>query len=167
MGELLENIKSQSHWIVKAFAADGYVLDYTIDSFIQIDLFFKHNMKEGKPIPGGRLPVPGFGPILFSIGAYVGETIIRHVPGAIWVTDDNDPNGELTAAIKFLNGGELWPIEKVCKRFSNGEDAIYPYGYILTKDFTKQEFNQQFWILTGEAEEKKSSPWWKFWQKHN
>lgn len=164
MGKLLEDIKSQSDWVVKAFALDGYKLDYTIDSFIQIDLFFKHNMKDGKPINGGRLPIPGFGPILFSIGAYVGETIIKHVPGAIWITDDNDPQGELTVAVKFPNGAELWPIQRVFNRFRNGtEDAIYPYGYLITKDFTKQEFNPQFWTLTAETEDKRYKPWWKFW----
>jgi hypothetical protein len=164
MGKLLDDIKSQSEWIVEAFASDGYKLDYTIHSFIQIDLFFKHNMKDGKPKKGGRLPTPGFGPVLFSIGAYVGETIIKYVPGAIWITDDDDPQGELTVAVKFPDGAELWPIERVFKRFANGsEDSIYPYGYMITKDYIKQEFDSQFWILTAETEEEKSKPWWKFW----
>ncbi|GAA3911897.1 hypothetical protein GO495_25740 [Chitinophaga oryziterrae] len=162
MGKLQEDIKSQSDWIVKAFASDGYNLDYTIDSFIQIDLFFKHNMKDGKPIKGGRLPTTGFGPVLFSIGAYVGETIINHIPGAVWITDDDDPEGEMKISIKFPNGAEIWPINKIFNRFRNGsEDSIYPYGYILSKDFTEQEFNQKFWALT--AETKKS--WWAFWKK--
>jgi hypothetical protein len=33
MGKLQKDIKSQSDWIVKAFASDGYNLDYTIDSY--------------------------------------------------------------------------------------------------------------------------------------
>jgi hypothetical protein len=49
MGTLKEDIKSQSDWIVKAFAADDFKLDYTIDSIIEIDRFFVKNMKDGQP----------------------------------------------------------------------------------------------------------------------
>lgn len=163
MGVLQDDIRSSSEWIIKAFAADGYKLDYTIDSLIQVDVFFKDNMKDGKPKPGGRLPVPGFGPILFSIGAYVGETLLKSVPGAVWITDDTADDGEMTASIKFPNGEECWPIQRVMKRFSEGpDDSIYPYGHMITKAYTGAEFNGLFWTLTAEQPEKKN-PWWKFW----
>jgi hypothetical protein len=70
MGTLKEDIKLQSDWIVKAFAADGFKLDYTIDSIIEVDRFFTKNMKNGQPRKGGRLYGKGFGPILFSIGSF-------------------------------------------------------------------------------------------------
>lgn len=164
MGTLKEDIKSQSDWIIKAFAADGYVLDHSIDSIMEVDLFFIENVKDGVPKKGGRLDAKGFGPILFSIGSYVGETIIRNVEGAEWITDD-DPQGELTVSLKLPNGVEMWPIQKVIKRFQNGtEDSVYPYVHAVTKEFTDLPFNEGFWSLPEEAEEvKKAKPWWKFW----
>jgi hypothetical protein len=65
MATLIEDIKSQSQWIVKAFAADGFKLDYSIDSIIEVDRFFVANMKNGQPKKGGRLYGKGFGPKLF------------------------------------------------------------------------------------------------------
>jgi hypothetical protein len=55
MATLKEDIKKQSDWIVKAFAADNFKLDYTIDSFIEIDRFFNKNMQNGQPKKEGRL----------------------------------------------------------------------------------------------------------------
>ena len=107
MATLLEDIRSQSEWIIRAFAADGFKLDYTIDSIIEIDRFFSKNMKNGQPRKRGRLYGKGYGPILFSIGAYVGETIIHNVKGSQWITDDNDPQGELKVSLKLPDGTEL------------------------------------------------------------
>ena len=165
MGTLKEDIKSQSDWIVKAFAEDGFKLDYTIDSIIEVDRFFTKNMKNGQPRKGGRLYRKGFGPILFSIGAYVGETIIRNVKGSEWITDDNDPQGELTVSLKLPNDAEIWPIQKVMKRFQNGsEDSIYPYVHMVTKELTNLPFKEEYWTLTTEIDEpEQARPWWKFW----
>ncbi len=164
MGTLKEDIKKQSEWIVVAFALDNYKLDYSIESLMEIDRFFKDNMKNGKPKKGGRLAKPGFGPILFSIGSYLGETIIKNVPGTEWITDDNDPKGELNVRMKLPNETIFFPINRVMNRFQNGsEDSIYPYAHILTKEYTNQDFNKEFWNLIAESEEMPSKPWWKFW----
>ena len=165
MGTLKEDIKLQSDWIVKAFAADGFKLDYTIDSIIEVDRFFTKNMKNGQPRKGGRLYGKGFGPILFSIGSYVGETIINNVKDSEWITNDNDPQGELNVSLKMPNDGEIWPIQKVIKRFQNGsEDSIYPYVHMVTKEFTNLPFKEEFWTLTAEIDEpEQTKPWWKFW----
>lgn len=165
MATLKEDIKTQSEWIVKAFKADGFNLDGSIDSIIEVDRFFIQNMKDGKPVKGGRLSQNGFGLILFSIGSYVGETIIKNVNGAEWVTDDDDPDAELNVFIKLPNDGQIWPIQKVMKRFENGsEDAIYPYVHSVTTEFTNLPFKEEFWSLTAENDESEQpKPWWKFW----
>jgi hypothetical protein len=95
----------------------------------------------------------------------VGETIIRNVKGAEWVTDDNDPPGELNLSLSLPGGGTIWPIQKVMKRFSNGsEDAIYPYVHHVTQEFTGLPFKEEFWSVTAEREKvEKKKPWWKFW----
>jgi hypothetical protein len=79
MGTLIEDIKLQTDWIIKAFNSDGLILDYSINSFIQLDKFFEIHSKIGKAVPGGRLS-QNLGNILFSIGGYIGEIIIKNVP---------------------------------------------------------------------------------------
>ena len=161
MATLKEDIKAQSDWIVKAFQADGFKLDGSMDSIIEVDRFFVQNMKDGKPKKGGRLYGKGFGPKLFSIGSYVGETIIKNIKGAEWITDDNDPKGELNVSLKLPNDGQIWPIQKVMKRFQNGsEDAIYPYVHMVTTEFTNLPFKEEFWTLTAENDEhEQTKPW--------
>ena len=162
MATLKEDIKKQSDWIIKAFQADGLKLDYSIKSFIEIDKFFEKHSKNGKPVSGGRL-TQNLGPIIFSIGSYIGETFIKNAKGAEWITDDNDPQGEITAAIKFPEGMTVWPMQRVMNRFKNGfEDSIYPYGYELAKDYITEPFDQSFWTINSSNNYKKA--WWKFWQ---
>lgn len=165
MASLKEDIKTQSDWIVKAFKADGFILDGSMDSIMEVDRFFSRNMKDGLPKKGGRLYGKGYGPKLFSIGSYVGETIIRNIEGAEWITDDEDPQAELNVFLKLPNDTQMWPIQKVMKRFQNGsEDAIYPYVHAATKEFTNLPFREEFWTLTAESDEPEATkPWWKFW----
>lgn len=166
MGTLKEDIKKQSDWIVKAFEYDGLKLDYTIESIVEIDRFFALNMKDGKPKKGGRLSKRGFGGVLFSMGSYVGETIIRNINGTEWLTDDNDPQGELKVAIKLPDETIVFPIQKVMKRFQNGtEDSIYPYIKSVTQNFIDFSSDVDFWNIISEAEntELPKKAWWKFW----
>lgn len=99
MATLLQDIKTQSDWVITAFAADKLKLDYSIHSFIEIDKFFNKHSKNGKAVRGGRL-TQNLGSIVFSLGSYVGQTIIKNVSGAAWQTDDNDPESEITASVK-------------------------------------------------------------------
>jgi len=163
MATLLQDIKTQSDWITKAFAADKLKLDYTIHSFIEIDRFFNKHARDGKAVRRGRLATQ-LGPIIFSIGAYVGQAIIKNVRGAVWQTNDKDPEGEVNAAVKLPDGTIIFPMQRVLKRFKNGtEDALYVYGHELTKDYTKQPFDDTFWEVMSQENSKASKPWWKFW----
>ena len=124
MASLLNDIKAQAGWAVKAFGADGYKLDYSFTSLMEVDRFMLANSKNGSPIKGGRL-TKNLGPVVFSIGAYIGETLIKLVPGAKWQVDDDDPQGEITAAAIFPDGSQVWPMMKMMKRYQNGpEDSI-------------------------------------------
>jgi hypothetical protein len=164
MPTLKEDIKTQSEWIVNAFKEDGYKLDYTLDSIIEIDRFFAQNVRNGKAVKGGRLAHRGYGSILFSIGAYVGETIIKNINHAEWITDDEDPQGELNVSLKLPDESEIWPIQRVMKRFqSDSQDSIYPYVHAGTKEFSHQPFNEKYWNLTTEIPAEEKKPWWKFW----
>jgi hypothetical protein len=158
MGTLKEDIQVQSEWMVKAFMEDHMYLDYSIGSLMDVDRFFIKHTFRGQAVKGGRL-MRNTGPILFGIGAYLGNCILQNVKGAKWVTDDDDPHGEINISIEFSDGTIIWPMQRVMKRFRNGsEDSIYVYGHRLTEAYTKEEFDSNYWNL-----KERSKAWWKFW----
>ncbi|RYF50220.1 MAG: hypothetical protein EOO38_06185 [Cytophagaceae bacterium] len=162
MGTLRDDIKTQSDWIVKAFSADGYKLDYTLRSLMEIDRFMLANAKDGQPVRGGRLTM-NLGPILFSAGAYVGETFLKLVPGATWLLDEQDPQGEFSASVVFPDESQVWPMIKMMKRYQNGlEDAVYPYAHHVVANYLEESFDDSFWTLESRVGQKKK-PWWRFW----
>jgi hypothetical protein len=158
VGNLKQDIKQQSAWVVKAFDEDNIYLDYSIESLIEIDRFFNKNTINGQPTKRGRLS-KNLGAILFSIGAYVGDCLVKNVKGSKWITDDSDPEGEINASVQFPDGAVVWPMQRVLKRCKNGsEDSIYVYGHEFTKKFTNEEFDSRYWKL-----KEPSGKWWKFW----
>jgi len=158
MGTLLEDIKAQSAWLVKAFDEDYMYLDYSIHSLIDIDRFFNKHSKNGRPKRFGRLSA-NVGPILFSIAAYVGNCFIENIKGAKWITDDTDPEGELHIYIRLPDGSEVYPLDKVTKRLKNGtEDSIYVYGFWVAEQYIDEKFDERYWRFAG-----RTKPWWKFW----
>jgi len=161
MPELIEDIKIASDWLVKVFAEENLKLDYTIHSFFEIDKFFTQNMSKGNPIKESRLS-KDLAQILFSAGAYVGETIIQIVPDSKWVPDETDPQDEIYVSIKYPDGTIVWPMQKVIQRFRNGgDDSIYPYGYELTKEYSNIPFDETFWEMTPKPAPKKAKRWWQ------
>ncbi len=134
MATLLKDIKVQSDLIVKAFGSYNLLLDYSIESFKRIDEFIDLHSSPGVATPGGRLS-RDLVAILYSIGAYVGETIIQNVPGAVWRTDDKDPEGKVDVEIVMPDGTSHWPMQRVVRRFKKGaECGIYVYGVIVVKE---------------------------------
>ena len=126
---LNDDIIKATEWISKALVTSGYNVDFSLDTLKEIDRFFEENVKDGKAIPKGLLS-KDLGKRLFAIGAYIGEVIRVRYDGE-WITDDNDPNGEINISVKLANGTILWPVQKVMKRFKNGsEDSIYFYGSV-------------------------------------
>jgi hypothetical protein len=158
MATIKEDIKTFSKMIVKGFGADKLTLDYTLSSFKDVDSFYDLHSKNGERVEGGRFS-KNLGQILFALGAYVGETIIKIVPGTVWETDEDDPEGEINAILKLPNGTMAWPMQKTIKRFRNGqEDSIYVYGYHILKDHVDIEK-----LLEQEQTIRTKKPWWKFW----
>ena len=120
-------------------------------------------MKDGKPKRRGRL-ASNYGFVLFSIGAYIGETIIKNVPGTSWKTDDEDPEGEANIQIILPDGASVLPVQRAGKRFQLGkEEAIYPFVAVTLGRYTGETFDESFWQITREEEARLDKPWWKFW----
>lgn len=125
---LEEDIHSACEWVVMALNSSGYKADYTLESMKEIDRFFDEQSGEGGIISKGR------GRIIFAIGSYIGETVIR-LYGGKWITDDSDPQGEISAAVQLDNGTIIVPMQRAIRRYQNGsEDSIYAYVYVLSPE---------------------------------
>ena len=163
MASLLEDIKKQSDWTVKAFKSDGIELDYSIGSLIEIDRFIQKYTKDRKPIKGGRLS-KNLGGIIFSISAYIGETLINNAPNLKWITDDKDPQGEINIAVELEDGTTCFPGQRLIKRIQNGlEDGIYPFGVSVTDQKADDKYDGAFWKIEKEVQPMEpKKPWWKF-----
>ncbi len=127
---LLEDIGTASEWISQALNSSGYKADFSVESLKEIDRFFDENSKNGKATPDGLLS-KNLGQRMFALGCYVGEVIKRNYGGE-WITNDNEPNGEIDIQVKLEDSSIILPVHKVMKRFQNGEeDSIYAYGFVL------------------------------------
>lgn len=130
---LCEDIKANCEWVVMALNSSGYKADYTLESMKEIDRFIDEQSGENGIISRNR------GVIIFSLGCYVGETVIR-LCGGKWHTDDNDPQGEINASVELDNGTVIFPMQRTIKRYQNGsEDGIYAYVYALAPDKTENK----------------------------
>lgn len=124
---LLQDIYSSSEWIANALSVSGYKADYSLDSMREIDRFY-----DEQNTPTGILS-KNRGQFLFALGSYIGQTVIK-LYGGKWITNDNDPEGEMNIAVNLDNGSTIWPVMKCMKRYTNGqEDSIYDYVYVLDK----------------------------------
>lgn len=90
---LKQDIITAKDWIAKALNSSNYKADFSLESLKEIDRFF-----DEQNTPTGLLS-QNRGQRLFAIGAYVGEVIISCLGGE-WLTDDNDPKGEINIAVR-------------------------------------------------------------------
>ena len=128
---LLQDIMTSKDWVAKALNSSNYKADFSINSLKEIDRFFDEQNTPDGIINRNR------GQILFALGAYIGEVIIS-VCGGEWLTDDNDPQGEVNIAVRLKDGNIIFPVQRAMKRYMNGkEDSIYDYGYILSQNSSK------------------------------
>ena len=108
---------------------DGTVLDYSPDSLTHIDRIVLGIRKDGTD----PSQVQG---ILFILGAYTGEVIVRNIDGAKWT----DPPNEIVAAgmdvmgVTTRKGVFINPIGKIHKLLINGEEDSVLALYQLARD---------------------------------
>ena len=163
MGTLKEDIEQQSEWTAIAFASDNYILDYSIRSLIEVDRFLHRNLKNGKPRRGSRLS-KNYGGIVFSISSYLTITLLKNVPEAKLITNNDDPQGEINFTVTLPNGTICWLGQRIIKRIQNGlEDSIYQYAYNLTESFSDEKFDSAFWEISKEDPGTETKRWWVFW----
>lgn len=89
--------------------------------------------------------------------------VIRNTKATKWVTDDNDPQGEINIKLVSANGIEMFPAHRVMKRIQNGEeDNVYHYTEIAVKNYMNfdGEIPEDF---KDDKKEDGGKPWWKIW----
>jgi hypothetical protein len=146
MGTILEDIDTAAEWIARALQSSGYVADFAPQSLWEIERFFKENSKNGKAVPGGLL-AQDLGSRLFALGSYVGE-VVRRAQGGEWHANDDDPQAEINVELRTAEGGTIWPVQRMMKRFRNGEgDSIAAYGIGLGLDIGEKPKQRKsgFW----------------------
>jgi hypothetical protein len=133
MGTLLEDLDAAAAWIATALSSSGYRADYSPESLWSVDRFLDEHSENGEARRRGLLATD-LGGRLFALGAYTGE-VIRRSAGGTWQVDDEDPQGEINVQLVLADGGTVWPVQRVLKRFSNGpEDGVAAYGVALGLD---------------------------------
>ncbi|MBR7002325.1 MAG: hypothetical protein IKI11_06690 [Neisseriaceae bacterium] len=107
----------------------GYQVDYDLQSMKEIDRFFDDEKN-------GLLAGERADNIILSIGAFVGQTLIKLCGSGEWTdsgTFSNYDEDIHTVCLKFADDGEVYPVVKCWKRFENGaEDSIYFYVEVIS-----------------------------------
>jgi hypothetical protein len=91
-------------------------LDYSVESLGQVDGVIDDLRKDQA--------FEDLQPLLFSLGCYVGEVLVRHA-GARWRTTESLGMGSATSPIvvQMPNGRGCNPVGQTYKRFTSGSDA--------------------------------------------
>lgn len=162
MTTILEEIKKGSVYTINEFSDKGIELDFSMMSLIAIDELIISSTKNGEIIKRSWFYKNHIDKI-FSVAAYLGETIIKNTEAAKWYTNDQDPKGKNNIEIHFLHGIKSWPMLKVIDRINNGlEDSLYLYGLSLTKKQGKLEDEEAFSQLSTILQKKQTKkPWWR------
>ncbi|ESX78833.1 hypothetical protein NKH89_25875 [Mesorhizobium sp. M0923] len=123
---LQDDIPVAAQWISSALQSSGYRVDFTPRSISEVERFFREQTKDGEPISGGLIS-QDVGPRLFALGCYCGE-VLRKELGGHWLTDDNDPEGEINAALEVASGVTCWPMQRVMKRLRSSEEDLVAWA---------------------------------------
>lgn len=135
--KLADDIPVAAEWVKNNLNQTGYKVDYDLESMKEIDRFFDEEARED-----GILSSDKRGTILFGLASLVGETVIR-LYGGKWLTDDDDPEGELNIGVELSDGAVIMPVLRCMKRLTNGpEDSIYAYVLVLSKDVKKMTLEE-------------------------
>ncbi|GAB3638559.1 hypothetical protein GCM10027422_41490 [Hymenobacter arcticus] len=124
-----EIIETQAAWVVQTLSSQGYALNFTIQSFAELDRLFAEHSIDGRATAWLRAYPRS---ILFAIGAYVGETLLRNIVGTKWQVEDGELLQNENIGLQLPNGAICWPMSRVASRFRSGEEcSIHSYGSMM------------------------------------
>jgi hypothetical protein len=125
---ILEDVRKSAVDGAEALLALGYKADSSFESIEELERFMADNvMPNGRAKPNSQLS-EAWGGKMFMFGSYLGEVIRRKTNGQ-WRGDDSDPEVEINIEILTSNGVTIWPMQRMLKRFHNGEeDNLWDYA---------------------------------------
>ena len=97
-----EEILRSSFWISNFLIREGYHIDYTLKSLLEIDKFFSEKLNLILENDNNRN-------IIFSISAYIGEVIRMKFKGKWELSRSIDLNDE-SVTINFKNHNKAYPL---------------------------------------------------------
>jgi hypothetical protein len=106
----------------------GVVLDYGVPSLRQLDGVIDDLRRDQR--------FETLQPLLFAMGCYVGEVMVRHA-GASWCTTAEMGMGEVASSpivVRVADGRGCNPVGRVYKRFQNGAgDSLASFYHVMTR----------------------------------
>ena len=123
--------------IASTISNAGYQADNSLESLAEIDRLIDEHSQNGKANKGGLLAPESLPPAqrtqvrLFSLGCYVGEVLCNLLDGR-WDRHAEHPDRPELWQVTLPSGSTFYPINKVFKRFANGEeDNLYNFGAVV------------------------------------
>ncbi|MDB5364989.1 MAG: hypothetical protein JWM77_916 [Rhodospirillales bacterium] len=124
-----ELIADASSWASSMVGSRGVTLDGSVDSLRILDMLIDdaRDAIQGEPNPPQAA-------LLWALGAYLGE-VVRSTRGGDWsVGALDDLDAFWATSLTTGDGDQLWPMQRMIKRFLNGpDDSIYAYGLVMSK----------------------------------
>jgi hypothetical protein len=106
----------------------GVTLDYGVESLRRLDGILDDLRRDQS--------FENLQPLLFAMGCYVGQVMVRHA-GAFWRVTEELGMGEVASspiAIRVPDGRGCNPVGKVYKRFQNGPDeSLASFYQVMTQ----------------------------------
>lgn len=126
---LEELISGAAHWAASMVGSRGVTLDGSIESLRILDML----VDDARDAIKGE-PNPPQAALLWALGAYLGEAL-RNVRGGSWTVGSlDDLDAFWGTSLVFADGLQVWPMQRIIKRFLNGaDDAVYAYGVAMSR----------------------------------
>lgn len=112
--EFLKDMKELVPMIIQTLGVEA---NYTLESLEQLE------RQLDRMFAPGHEPMPT---TVLALGYYLGETIVRNVPNARWVTEGAKHPHELTIEIEHFNEGKgaVFPFNRIYKFFEDRENGL-------------------------------------------
>ncbi len=158
---LEKNNKSQIEWLIKIMAKEGFVLDSTIKSFIEIDKFFQLNYKNGELLRRSAFKEHSlsFFVIYHSLTLYIEEILLK-IPETKIITEHDEVLNETFYGV-LVGNIEVYTLQKLINRAHNGfSHSLYPFYFEVTKSYFNEDFQNSFYEI---EKLKPAKVWWQIW----
>ena len=148
---------SQIEWLVKMMSTDGYNLDFSISSLIEIDRFFQINYTNGKLLKNSKFHLFNTFIIIESLHLYI-EKILMSIDGVEKIFDYDEKLDHTLHGLK-IGDVEIYTGQLLLKRAKYGfSHSLYPYYYELTKQYFNEDFQESFYEI---KKIKPTKSWWR------